>query len=906
MSEVFLSYKRGADDHRAAVVRSALEQLGVKVFIDQSMAPGTDFQRVIKKQIDQAKAVLVLWTTGSLESRFVQGEALHGLKRDILVAATFDGIDPDSLMSPFNTVNTAELSGWLADESSAPPLIHFGWLHVLKGIAEKVGRPALPDLARAIGSGTEAAVAQFAAAHPEDPVALTLAPKIEAIRRSREAFEERLESEQEKFDRRAKETAAETSKRVQSRRKDFEASAQQFLHSESRFSPPSVDDIFLDKVSHWKKQADANKAASEEYRNHAETAERDARNLGVENVALKAAMAQRGREPGQGDAFLRFLQLLQERHLPSSLRFGKVSFRTVGAAVTVIALLVGTSIGAAGIIPGIGVADVLRTELARLDTVKRELETTVAQTVAYMKSLAEERTALRTDLEQATAEKAAFIAKLGDTEAQLAQYREQVGALTGARTELASTVARLTEESLSLRASLERGSKEKSAIEADRVRLINQQAGLQQAVKELDGRLSRAEAASKEAAALRSKLEADQKALSAAQAKMTASQQVLDAKEATLQAEVSRLEKVQTELAAEEKKLAQQREQLERDQQALKGRDQTSRIEEKRLAETRKRLDEAQEAVKKAQERASADEASARRQGESLAGEKQRQADIQKSFDASAKKLAAEQKELLAREEKLRNKELVAQCDAMTAYQHDRDRPGTASWKESHTDIDVNTSGKACLQAHILASDKQTERRIKLQLGRIWAASAHQNAVLGNFDRAENEFKKAVELWEQAAKMDSAHAYNVLGNYYQGLFSVAKTPRGQFDVPAKKDLARAWKYYMDAAQLDNPIALATVGYGLMFPDWSDDWKTLRQRNAADEKKGREYLERASKWDYARTNYFMAYAIREGRGGYPKEPEAAEALFAIAYCKGDAAAANFYARNSSIARPACQR
>ena len=94
MYTVFMSYKRGADTERAKVVRAKLEDVQVKVFQDIDMAAGAAVSHILDAQLRSALAVLVLWTRESTKSHWVEGEALRGLDRKVLVTAVFDQIAP--------------------------------------------------------------------------------------------------------------------------------------------------------------------------------------------------------------------------------------------------------------------------------------------------------------------------------------------------------------------------------------------------------------------------------------------------------------------------------------------------------------------------------------------------------------------------------------------------------------------------------------------------------------------------------------------------------------------------------------------------------------------------------------------------------------------------------------------
>jgi len=68
MADVFISYARG-DKARVAPLVAAIEAKGWSVWWDPAIAPGQEFDRQITKELENAAAVLVVWTPTSVESR---------------------------------------------------------------------------------------------------------------------------------------------------------------------------------------------------------------------------------------------------------------------------------------------------------------------------------------------------------------------------------------------------------------------------------------------------------------------------------------------------------------------------------------------------------------------------------------------------------------------------------------------------------------------------------------------------------------------------------------------------------------------------------------------------------------------------------------------------------------------
>ncbi len=85
MVDVFISYKR-EERARAKPIAKKLEALGLDVWFDARIPSGTPFDREIERALQNAKAVLVLWSPGSVESDWVRNEATIGKERGVLVA----------------------------------------------------------------------------------------------------------------------------------------------------------------------------------------------------------------------------------------------------------------------------------------------------------------------------------------------------------------------------------------------------------------------------------------------------------------------------------------------------------------------------------------------------------------------------------------------------------------------------------------------------------------------------------------------------------------------------------------------------------------------------------------------------------------------------------------------------
>ena len=108
MSDVFISYKR-EDKARVETLYSLLLDLDVPVWFDAGIEVGMEWETRILDQIEKAKAVIVYWSFAAVSSHWVLREAQIGLDRGILVPVT---IHPCSLVSPFDALQSADLTRW--------------------------------------------------------------------------------------------------------------------------------------------------------------------------------------------------------------------------------------------------------------------------------------------------------------------------------------------------------------------------------------------------------------------------------------------------------------------------------------------------------------------------------------------------------------------------------------------------------------------------------------------------------------------------------------------------------------------------------------------------------------------------------------------------------------------------
>ena len=159
---VFLSYSR-ADQKRALPVIKALEAAGLQVWWDGLLEGGDTFLPTTEAALENADAVVVLWSSNSVESHWVRDEATRGRERGCLVPLTIDGTHPPLGFRQLQTINFSKWHG----KQSAPEFERaVRAIGSVAGQAAKAPPPLLRQTAlsrRAVIGGSTALLASGAA-----------------------------------------------------------------------------------------------------------------------------------------------------------------------------------------------------------------------------------------------------------------------------------------------------------------------------------------------------------------------------------------------------------------------------------------------------------------------------------------------------------------------------------------------------------------------------------------------------------------------------------------------------------------------------------------------------------------------------------------------------------------------
>ena len=105
---LFLSYAR-PDRERVRLLAEALVEAGHIVWWDALIEGGATFARTIERELEQADAVIVVWSAASVNSDWVRDEAAFGRDRKRLVPVSLDRIEPPL---GFRQYHAVDLSNW--------------------------------------------------------------------------------------------------------------------------------------------------------------------------------------------------------------------------------------------------------------------------------------------------------------------------------------------------------------------------------------------------------------------------------------------------------------------------------------------------------------------------------------------------------------------------------------------------------------------------------------------------------------------------------------------------------------------------------------------------------------------------------------------------------------------------
>jgi TolB-like protein len=154
LADIFLSYNR--DDlltaRRFAV---AFEREGFSVWWDQTINPGEVYDRVTEKALQDAKAVVVLWSKRSVESHWVRAEATQAHSNGTLVPVMIENCKRPIM---FELTQTAELSHWKGNADDP------AWQAYVAGLRRFIQKEASAAIPMPVASAGHKRVSPYAMA----------------------------------------------------------------------------------------------------------------------------------------------------------------------------------------------------------------------------------------------------------------------------------------------------------------------------------------------------------------------------------------------------------------------------------------------------------------------------------------------------------------------------------------------------------------------------------------------------------------------------------------------------------------------------------------------------------------------------------------------------------------------
>jgi len=137
MADFFISYAKESRGS-AEWLAGALSGRGYSVWWDTSLVAGRSFRDAILRELDDARAVIVIWTPYSVSSNWVIAEADRALSMGKLIPVMADGVQTRSIPMPFGVLHTVDFTNIGAIEQASA--VGNAYMQIWRIINEKMAK----------------------------------------------------------------------------------------------------------------------------------------------------------------------------------------------------------------------------------------------------------------------------------------------------------------------------------------------------------------------------------------------------------------------------------------------------------------------------------------------------------------------------------------------------------------------------------------------------------------------------------------------------------------------------------------------------------------------------------------------------------------------------------------------
>src|ERR1051325_9490086 len=117
MFDIFLSYS-SRDRQRVQPIHDALAEQGFAVFWDQEVPAGSDWDTWLRKNLNEAKCAVVVWSAQSITSDNVGHESPSAKQQGNVFPVVIESLARDQFPMGLYAVQAANLTTWNGDREN--------------------------------------------------------------------------------------------------------------------------------------------------------------------------------------------------------------------------------------------------------------------------------------------------------------------------------------------------------------------------------------------------------------------------------------------------------------------------------------------------------------------------------------------------------------------------------------------------------------------------------------------------------------------------------------------------------------------------------------------------------------------------------------------------------------------